>query len=883
MSVRLRVTLIIIFSTLIIILFAVSSGIIYVGKNIEKYHETSLMTIADIADHFISGEIRLLKMKPAIAAQLLAASEEADWPEILAVQKSLDPEFMGMAVLDAEGGLIASAGERPARSEAANDPYIKPAFQGKVSISSTVPSGGGVVFYLAAPIPGVSGRILVITLPGMYFSERISTFVVWKTGHIFIDDAEGHVIANIREAWVRDRYNFSRMAETDGQYEAAADVVRRGGGGETGIGYFSVSGVQRICAFMPIRGSEEGWFLGVIAPLPESPFRDIHTGLIVVGAVSFLLSVIAAIIAAGFIRKPFEEAAALKELAEANSQAKSAFLTHMTHEIRTPINSVIGFSELALVDDIPDKAREYLNKIMLNSKWLLQIINDVLDIAKIESGKMELEKVPFDLRELFAACRTIITPKADEKGIMLYFYAEPSIGQKLIGDPVRLRQVLLNILSNAVKFTNSGGMVKIAANVTGLPNGNITIAFSIRDNGIGMNAEQLAKICRPFAQADVGITRKYGGTGLGLAISKNIIELMGGALSVESALWIGSRFGFALTFPVIDSPQSDPGEAAIMGKAIEKPRFYGEVLICEDNQMNQQVLCDHLERVGLTAEIAENGREGLDMVLERVNKGQKPYDLIFMDIQMPVMDGIEAAFQIDKLATGTPIVALTANIMAHDRDLYQKNGMKECLGKPFLSQDLWRCLLKYIPPVTWKTESEIQDKEDDEKLLSRLTANFVSDHRNTSQTIAGAIAAGDIKLAHRLAHTLRSNAGLLGKGALQKAASQVESLLADGKTLVLPEAMNELEAELNTVLAELADRAAEGAPPPEVAPLDPEKARELLAELKPFLEKGNPECLKLLEALRGMPGSEKLIRQMEDLDFKEAAKTLADLELHLYK
>ena len=879
MSIRLRVTLVIIFSTLIIILFSISSGIIYVRKNIEKSHETSLMMTANIADHFISSEIEQLKLKHMVIAHSLAASGEADWPEILAGQKALYPEFIGMAVLDAASGPVAMAGELPARPEVMDDPNIKRAFQGKAAISSTVPSTRGVVFYLAAPIPGAPGRILTITLPGTYFSQLVSAFVVWETGHLFIDDKEGYVIANIRDAWVQNRHNFIRLAETDEQYESAARLIQRGTAGETGVGNFSISGVRRICAFKPIRGSEEGWFLGVVAPLPESPFRDIHTGLVVVGFVSFFLSFIAAIIAASFIRKPFEETAALKELAEANSRAKSAFLAHMSHEIRTPINSIIGFSELALGDEISDKTRDYLNKIMLDSEWLLQIINDVLDIAKIESGKMELEKVPFDLRELFAACRTIITPKADEKRVLLYFYAEPLIGQKLVGDPVRLRQVLLNILSNAVKFTSPGGMVKIAATTTGAQNDNITITFSVRDNGIGMNPGQLAKICEPFTQAEAGITRKYGGTGLGLAISKNIIEMMGGMLSAESVLGIGSRFSFALTFPTVSPPQNDSGGAAAMDIAIEKPQFSGEVLICEDNPTNQQVLCDHLERIGLKSEIAGNGREGLDMVLKRVNEGRKPYDLIFMDIQMPVMDGIEAAFLIDKLRTGTPIVALTANIMAHDRELYLKNGMTECLGKPFLSQDLWRCLLKHLKPVNWKTESEAQSKMFDENLMGRLTVNFVNAHQGTYRAITAALDVGDIKQAHRLAHTLKGHAGLLGRTGLQKAAGQVESLIAGGRNLVTPEALSALETELNAALTELAgllEQAGSPEAPPEAEPLGPEKARELLAELKPLLERGNPECLKLIDGLRGLSGSEKLIRQMEDLDFERAAETLRE-------
>ncbi|MDR0496688.1 MAG: transporter substrate-binding domain-containing protein, partial [Treponema sp.] len=242
--------------------------------------------------------------------------------------------------------------------------------------------------------------------------------------------------------------------------------------------------------------------------------------------------------------------------AKAASRSKSAFLANMSHEIRTPMNSVIGFSELALDGETNPKTKEYLNKILENSEWLLQIINDVLDISKIESGKMELEHIPFDLHELFTACRTLITPKAVEKGIALHFYAEPSIGKKLLGDPTRLRQVIINILSNAIKFTNTGS-VKMAATVNGKPNGDITIHFEIKDSGIGMTEEQISKIFEPFTQAESGTTRKYGGSGLGLTITKNIIDLMGGNLLVDSTPGLGSKFSFNLTFKTIDTPEHE--------------------------------------------------------------------------------------------------------------------------------------------------------------------------------------------------------------------------------------------------------------------------------------------------------------------------------------
>jgi CheY-like chemotaxis protein len=443
-----------------------------------------------------------------------------------------------------------------------------------------------------------------------------------------------------------------------------------------------------------------------------------------------------------------------------------------------------------------------------------------------------------------------------------------------------------------VKFTNKGGIVKSAATIkevpTGVSNGehsdSITIIFEVKDSGIGMTPEQLNKIYEPFMQAETGTTRKYGGTGLGLPISKNIIEMMGGKLKVESTPGVGSKFSFELTFNTVETGNAAPGKTITgIDNAIEMPQFAGETLLCEDNQMNQQVLCEHLERVGLKADVAENGREGFNMVKRRQAKGEKPDDLIFMDIHMPVMDGIEAATLINELNTGTPIVAMTANVMSHDREQYLKIGMKDCVGKPFRAQELWRCLLKYLVPMEWKVEDEVEKNQNEEKMRNTLIARFVKDNQDKYVKISEAIETGDIKLANRLAHTLKSNAGLLDKTALQKAAEEVERSLEDGKNHVTSEQLNRLETELQTVLDELGPLAkeTEGQQAP-VEKLDKEKARELFAELKPLLERGSPECMKHVDALRRIPGSgealvQKLIQQINDLDFVQALETFDKL------
>jgi len=577
------------------------------------------------------------------------------------------------------------------------------------------------------------------------------------------------------------------------------------------------------------------------------------------------------------LRKSMEEA-------ETASRAKSAFLANMSHEIRTPMNSIMGFSELAMDSEASPKTRDYLDKIQKNAEWLLQIINDILDISKVESGKMELEQIPFDMHELFASCRTLVLPKAVEKGIMLHFYSEPSMGRRPLGDPTRLRQVFINLLSNAIKFTRIG-TVKIYAKIKEQTENTITMYFEIKDTGIGMTKEQIDKVFDPFIQAESGTTRKYGGTGLGLPITKSIVELMGGELFVESTPGVGSKFSFELTFETIDVPGNDTLDKKILFNEIQKPMFSGEILLCEDNVMNQQVICEHLARVGLKTIVAENGKIGVDMVRGRLLSGEKQFDLIFMDMHMPIMDGLEASSKIIALNANIPIIAMTANVMSSDREVYKMSGMHDCVGKPFTSQELWRCLLKFFKPVNSVDERNnaqtgAAQVEEDLEFQKSLQITFAKGNQKKFEEIANAIKADDIKLAHRLAHTLKGNSGQIGKTGLQKAAAVVEYNLKDGKNLVTPAQMETLKTELDAVLTEFAPLLAEASrmEAVHVEPVDEKTAYELFEKLEPMLKMGSPECLKLIDSLRRIPGSEKLIQQIDDFNFASALSALDELK-----
>jgi CheY-like chemotaxis protein len=391
-----------------------------------------------------------------------------------------------------------------------------------------------------------------------------------------------------------------------------------------------------------------------------------------------------------------------------------------------------------------------------------------------------------------------------------------------------------------------------------------------------MTPEQIEKIQDPFTQADTSTTREFGGTGLGLSITKKIIEEMGGVLMLESTPGIGTKFYFALTFNVINTPP-EPDKEPTEEPILDMPVFDHEILLFEDNMMNQEVICEHLKRIGIRTVTAKNGQIGIEILNDRIQKGGNPFDLILMDIQMPVMDGLEAAANIIEMKVPTPIVALTANIMEENIVVYKKYGMVDCLGKPFTTQELWHCLLKYLKPVEIKSEPHRQTAtvEEDTVFQKQLQSHFAKNNQDKFTEISGAIKEGDLKLAHRLVHTLKSNAGMIGKTELQEAAADAEALLKNEK---IPDKkhMDALEAALISVLNELGPFSSKPVEQTERVAMTTEEKASLFIKLESLLTARNPDCLALLDDVRSIPGTDVLVEYMEKYNFKLASQTLVE-------
>jgi len=563
------------------------------------------------------------------------------------------------------------------------------------------------------------------------------------------------------------------------------------------------------------------------------------------------------------------------EIAQEASRAKTEFLASMSHEIRTPMNAIIGMAEILEHESLNDRQSGYVKDIGTSAHSLLGIINDILDMSKIEAGKLELRPVDYNFIQFMDNTVSMFTHVSRNKGLGFLVETADDLPDYLFGDDIRLRQVLTNICGNAVKFTDKGH-VKLSVSTEGNK-----LIINVEDTGMGIRKGDLPKLFNAFEQLDKDKNRSIVGTGLGLPICKSIVELMGGEIVASSEY--GQGTAFTITIPIVPGNEKNvraQKAAADAELPISAPD--AKILVTDDNEFNLKVTSGLLGLMKIDAETAISGFKAIELIKEN------DYDIVFMDHMMPEMDGIETVKRIRAMGgkyDDLIIVALTANAVKGAREMFIDSSFDDFISKPIDNDELRAILKRYLPKEKVKIDAESENTLEylrmEEKLRLKSIATFLKENRNSFEKMTKALSKQDIKTAHRIAHTVKSAAGYLGRSALQVAAATLEDSMKDETAGHTSEQLNSFRDELASSLIDFEHTLKElekEDEKQEATKLSSAEMATLFEEIEPLLRKNDFGAAGFVERLQGIAGLEELAELIDDYDFSGALALIEKLK-----
>ncbi|MDR2353579.1 MAG: response regulator [Deltaproteobacteria bacterium] len=732
-----------------IILVTMVTSILLMRNGLEQTIISQIEVICEVGERLISTEITLLDYKIEIFKEKIRDSSEDNLDSVLDSNLRSLPDFTGAALIHNDE-IINTAGPSPISSDFLENDCVKEARLGLTYVTTTIFSHQGTLnFFYCSPIQ-VKNYIIVLTMPWNYFSQYLSAFEIWDTGSLFLMDNQGTIIANRTEEFVFYRANALNPSPkgfvTQG-FEEFTKVALQGG---SGYGRYTLDESERLAVFSPVSGSQMGWIFGVSAPIGENPGNTIYNAIFLTSFIFLIFGICVSHVAARFIAKQFliineqnKHLYELNEIARNASDTKTHFLANMSHEMRTPLNAIVGFSELMLNGIAKKEDRmDNLRKIHTAGTTLLGIVNDILDISKIESGKFEMIPVEYEVASLINDTVTVNMVRIGEKDIIFRVIIDPHIPARLIGDELRIKQICNNFLSNAFKYTREG-IVTLEVSCY-IDEDDVWLMISVTDSGIGIKKEDIEKLFSAYNQVDTKSNRAIEGTGLGLSIAKRMAQMMEGTIDVESEYGMGSKFTATIRQKYVtdeilgEQTVKEIGEFKFQSKksalnhqmAISKLP-YARILLVDDVQTNLDVARGMFTPYEMKIDCVTSGQQAIKLIKSE----EILYDAIFMDHMMPGMDGIEATRIIREeigtdYAKNIPIIALTANAIVGNEKLFLEKGFQAYLSKPINMNAVNSVLEQWVRD---KAKEEMYSPEEIQQVYpdansSKGTANIFDDN-----------------------------------------------------------------------------------------------------------------------------------------------------------